>query len=196
LQARPTDGRALSLGSESQVDSDLSAFAYELAARVGRSPTFVSPLQSELPPAGAALPTHDFIDLIGEWKGTYNEVRSIRLTIQENRGNSFTGRMAYPREGIVTVVEGTVHAAWSRDDVVWAQINDGTSSSNRIAVSFKETAYEGKGSSPINFEGEYRAIVASNAMRGAWFTGNRLVGVFTLRRAATPPNDQLMGGSK
>jgi hypothetical protein len=34
---RPTGGRPLSRGRESQVDSDLSAFAYELAAKVGTS---------------------------------------------------------------------------------------------------------------------------------------------------------------
>ena len=38
LQARPAAGRALSLGSQSQVDSDLSAVVYELAARIGQSP--------------------------------------------------------------------------------------------------------------------------------------------------------------
>lgn len=38
LQARPTDGRALSLRSESQIDEELASFTYELAARVGISP--------------------------------------------------------------------------------------------------------------------------------------------------------------
>lgn len=165
LQARPTNGRALSLGSESQADSDLSAFVYELAARVGRPPTLC---------------------LKGEWNGMYNGTRPIQLTIQEESGDSFVGTMTYPGEGTVTVVKGTVQAA---DDVVGTQNNDGTSSSNRIAVSFKETAYEREGSSRISFKGEYRAIVASNEMFGEWFTEPSLVGEFKCQRATTPPND-------
>lgn len=43
LQARPTDGRPLSLGSESEIDLNLSELAYELAARVGKSPTAIAP---------------------------------------------------------------------------------------------------------------------------------------------------------
>lgn len=43
LQARPTDGRPLSLGSESEIDLNLSELAYELAARVGKSPAAIAP---------------------------------------------------------------------------------------------------------------------------------------------------------
>lgn len=38
LVARPTDGRALSQGAESQIDADLMAFTYEVAAKVGQVP--------------------------------------------------------------------------------------------------------------------------------------------------------------
>jgi hypothetical protein len=38
LQARPTDGRPLSTGTDAQIDSDLSSFTYELAEKIGRSP--------------------------------------------------------------------------------------------------------------------------------------------------------------
>jgi hypothetical protein len=36
LQVRPTDGRALSIGDDAQIDLDRSAFVYELAALVNR----------------------------------------------------------------------------------------------------------------------------------------------------------------
>ena len=36
LQARPRDGRALSLGSDAAIDSDLAAFVYELAGLLGK----------------------------------------------------------------------------------------------------------------------------------------------------------------
>jgi hypothetical protein len=38
LQARPLDGRALSLGTDAQIDLDLATFVYELAATLDQVP--------------------------------------------------------------------------------------------------------------------------------------------------------------
>lgn len=182
LQSRPTDDRALSQGSESQIDSDLSTFAYELAARVGSPPILIPPARSETPPLGLTLPAREIVNLVGEWHGKYDGTRPLQLTIQEKSGNRFKGRMLYPEEKTVTVIGGTIHEDWSADDSIWSQIYDGSKRTNCIAISFKENAYKREGSSPINFEGEYRAIVAGGVMSGAWFSGSRSVGTFTLQQ--------------
>jgi hypothetical protein len=182
LQARPTDARPLSLVSESQVDSDLSAFAYELAAKIGRSPA-AAPYRDASSGRSSKSAERRRGDLTGEWTGYYNQARPIRLWVHEDTMSSFRGTMEYPAEGTVTFVEGVVYERGARDDELWAQIHSGTSEVHHIAVSFKETGYQHKGRSAISFDGEYRAFATDNDMTGAWFAGHRLVGPFTLRRS-------------
>jgi hypothetical protein len=177
LQARPTDGRPLSLGSESQVDSDLSAFAYELAALVGRSPVAVM-VPSTSTPSFASEPS----GTAGEWSGYYNRTRPVRLMIQEVSDGIIRGTMEYPTEGTVTRMEGSVHSSWSADDPVWTQIGGANYQGKGVAVTFREISYERRGSSSISFEGDYRAFVNEDEMIGAWFSGQRLVGSLTLQR--------------
>ena len=186
LQARPTDGRPLSLGSESQVDSDLSAFAYELAALVGRSPVAVT-----VPSTDAPSLTSEASGVAGEWSGYYNRTRPVRLLIQELDDDTIRGTMEYPAEGTVTQVQGSVHSGWSPDDPVWAQIIGGmTYQGKGVAVSFRETSYERRGSSSISFDGDYRAFVNGNEMTGAWFSGQRLVGSLSLQRIVSNNHGQ------
>jgi hypothetical protein len=91
--------------------------------------------------------------------------------------------MEYPNEGIVTLVKGSVDRMWSPTDPVWRQINRGSS---ELAVTFKETDYERRGSGTgISFSGQYHGFIAGNQMSGAWFAGTRLVGLFTLERNAS-----------
>jgi TIR domain len=179
LQARPTDGRALSLGSDSQIDSDLSAFAYELAARVGRSPAAVGVSHAD---KGRRERTDGAVNAVGEWAGYYNRTRPVQLLIREVDGDKFRGQMEYLEEGTVTNVEGIIHDRWSSDDPIWAQVSGANHSGPWLAVSFHETGYESRGSSSISFAGEYRAIMKGDEMTGAWFSGTRLVGSLALRR--------------
>lgn len=177
LQARPTDGRPLSLGSESQIDSDLSEFAYELAAFVGRSPVSITPLVD----GSKRLTSEDHIaDAVGQWNGYYNNNRPIRLSIRELNDHRFRGLMEYPAEGTITKVEGALYSKWSTTDPIWAQL--GEQGGFRTAIAFREISYEKKGSSSISFDGEYRALIQVDAMTGAWFSRNRLVGVLSLQR--------------
>lgn len=179
LQARPSEGRPLSLGSDSQIDSDLSAFVYELAARVGKSPAAIRVSGADAArqaQAGVAA------NPIGEWAGNYNRTRPIRLLIRETEGQQFRGRMEYPAEGTVTTVEGIIHEHWSQDDPIWAQVSGAGNGQDCFGISFRETGYENKGSGSISFDGEYRALMKGDEMTGAWFSGTRLVGSFTLRR--------------
>jgi hypothetical protein len=173
LQARPLDALPLSLGSDSKIDLDLSEFVYEIAALIGRSPAALEP-SSEV--------REDVRDLDGEWSGSYNSVRQIRLLIRAVHGTRFDGRMEYLESGTVTIVEGSIHERWSPNDRLWSQIGGDRGNEQGIALIFRETGYEAKGASSISFDGEYRTIVRGDKMAGAWFSGNRLVGPLTLDR--------------
>jgi hypothetical protein len=175
LQAHPLDGRPLSLGSDGQVDLNLSEFVYELAAQIGRSP-------AALGLVGFEVAAGDVNVLVGEWSGRYNGARSIRLLIREVNGRDFSGKLEYLDESRVTNVEGTVHERWSSSDRLWAQIGGASHEGQGIALSFRETGYENNGGISISFGGEYRTFVRGNKMAGAWFSGNRLVGPLMLDR--------------
>lgn len=179
LQARPSEGRPLSLGGDSQIDSDLSALVYELAARVGRSPAAIDVSDAEATPNTG---TSKEINPVGEWVGNYNRTRPVRLLIREVKGEELRGQMEYPSEGTITTVEGIIHDRWSPDDPIWAQVSGAGHDKHYLAVSFREIGYENKGGSSISFDGEYRALMKSDEMTGAWFSDTRLVGSFTLRR--------------
>jgi hypothetical protein len=183
LQARPTGGRPLSEGGESQIDSDLSTFVYELAAKVGRSPA-AAPSPQHSPRGGrSASPNKESTDLTGEWAGVYNRSVAMKLIVLDTEATAFRGRIEYPSDRTITAVHGTVHENWSNDDEIWAQISDGTSATHPLAVIFRETEYERRGSGAVSFDGEYRGLVSGNTMAGAWFSGKRLVGLFTFERS-------------
>jgi hypothetical protein len=186
LEARPSAGRPLSQGSESQIDHDLSEFAYELAALVGKSPAAIG-----LPDAESARRSSEekIVTLAGNWTGHYNRTRPIQLLIREVSGNQFRGKLLYPDEGTVTTVEGTVHERWSPTDPSWAQLGGGGHESQVVALSFRETGYETKGSSSISFDGEYRVLVRGNNLTGAWFSGTRLVGLLALQHSKEVPRN-------
>ena len=173
-QARPTDGRALSLSSDSQVDLSLSDFTGELSQMVSKASAegrSLSPVvASELPP-----------DPTGTWTGSYGR-QEIRLVILQSQANSFTGKMEYPNDRIETIVQGFIHERCPPNDNRWIKINDEQSEVYRFAVSFKETGYAREGQGKIDFGGEYLAFAANDGIRGAWFAGDSLVGRFALRR--------------
>jgi hypothetical protein len=121
------------------------------------------------------------VSLIGEWKGTYNGTREMRLIVREQTGASFRGTMEYPGEGVVTIITGAVYESQSNNDV-WAQIKDRIPNADGAAVKFTESGYEREGSSPIDFSGNYYALFSGDNMSGAWFSGPRLVGVLAFER--------------
>ena len=180
LQARPADGRALSQGSDSQIDSDLSAFVYELAARIGRSP-----VASDVSDVGAASSeaTGAADEVVGEWAGYYNLTLPVRLLIRGSRGNEFRGIMEYPEGGAITIVGGIVDKRWPPDDPIWAQVGGAVYDGRWCAVSFRETGYEKQGTSPFGFGGEYRLFMRGDEMTGGWFFRTHLISPVTLRRA-------------
>jgi hypothetical protein len=178
LQARPKDGRALSQGSDSQIDLDLSDFAYELAKHIGRSSTDKIPTTPTRNPENRKKTP---ADLTGTWEGTYNKSRVLRLVIAHKGEESFWGKMEYSKEGTTTRIEGIIHEQWSSRDPKWAQV-DRSDDNSRLAVTFRETGYDKQGTSSISFDGEYRAIIDGDVMTGGWFAETRLVGTFNLQR--------------
>lgn len=179
FQARPADGRPLSLGSESQVDSDLMAFTNELAAQIGRSRVTASVEKTGSP---LAISVDEVASVSGEWAGNYNGTRPVHLRITEVRNHIISGAMEYAAEGTITHVKGSIHTSWSPNDPIWAQLGGVNYQDRGVAVSFRETDYEKKGSSSISFDGEYHAFVSGDEMTGAWFSGQRLVGSLVLQR--------------
>lgn len=185
LQARPVDGRPLSSGSEAQIDQDLSALAYELAAKVGRSPVAdeslavnsVSLRGERRAQGGGRIPA-----LIGTWTGQYNGVRPIRLVVRGASGRRFQGTMEYPQERTLTSVEGEVLEQVSGVDPQWTQLGVSSLAPDSLALMFRETGYEKRSEGSISFEGEYRAVLRQNELVGAWFSDGRLVGSLRLHR--------------
>ena len=179
MQARPIDGTPLSLGGDGEIDLKLSEFAYELAARIGRSPAAPALSLTEGETTEPAI--RDEWTPLGRWDGYYNHTRRISLAIETLEGDKLRGRMEYPTEGTSTIIEGSVHRRWSTDDPSWAQVGGGAGSVQAVSW-FRETGYEKRGSAAISFDGEYRMAFQIHSATGAWFSGDRLVGSLTLER--------------
>jgi hypothetical protein len=180
LQAKPGDGRALSTGTEGQVDADLTAFTYELAARVGKSPAAPSPAAPVEPHDYSAAPD---ARLVGKWSGAYNRTRPLCLNIGSVDTATFQGSLEYMDEGTTTAISGEIVTTGTTGDPIWAQLDGGSLVPGRMAITFRETGYLARGARPIDFQGDYRALVTENEMKGAWFSGTRLVGVLALTRS-------------
>ena len=177
LQVRPRE--PLSLGSDCQVDLDLTRFTYEIAARLGRSPAATS-FANE--PLSDSAQDNEVEEATGDWTGYYNRTLEMRLVIREVQDGRFRAKMEYPADGMVTSVEGDVYRRWSPSDPLWVQVGGGNNEGRVLAIAFRETGYEKRGSSTTSFDGEYRALIKASIMTGAWFTGTRLVGTFTFQR--------------
>jgi len=176
-QARPPDGQPLSLGTDSQVDLELSGVVYELAAQIGKSPAAIGLSSIEAPIDYGAGPA-------GVWIGYYNGMQPVRLLIEKVDAERIAGSMEYPETGAITNIEGTIYEGKTVNDQLWVQIGvPSLGEVQGIAIRFRETGYESTGTSSIIFDGEYRAIARGDEMTGAWFSGNRLVGAFTLHRS-------------
>jgi hypothetical protein len=192
LQARPTDGRPLSTGTEAQIDLDLAAFVYELAGIVGALPSSVAThewermiARSESSPGDATLldrlrsplGTANSVILPGVWRGEY-PATNLRMTLRIDRqaGSTFDGTMEYEMGGATKVqglVEPDPHAL--RNDVRWR----GLGGWSDVAIVFREVRVVKDVRPPIRLDGEYRAFVDRGRMFGGWFSGEELFGTFS-----------------
>jgi hypothetical protein len=181
LQARPREGRALSLGNESQIDLDLSAFVTELADKIGHNRSVAArPIQASVQSPGRR--PERYFDALGEWDGHYGNGLLIHLHVEQQSPTSFSGTLAYP-DGTVTNIEGMISYHEPGDDVLWRQIGGRAANPDQIAVTFNEVGYKLlKDGGEVDLRGEYRAYASLTAMHGAWVSNQRLVDWFALRR--------------
>lgn len=186
LQARPLNGRALSLGTEASVDSDLADFVYELAGLLGKLSSTVA--SEECDKTRSAIATSrpaslmpGYVERRGtdvsvwlrvgkRWTGTYPPTnRAMRLTvIALERSDTIRGNIDYPNENTRTEVEGSVldSSIISSDSQFAAlvpedQIVDG-------AIIFRETCAIGPAGSSLNVQGQYRAVISGSRLFGSW----------------------------
>jgi hypothetical protein len=205
LQARPADGRALSLGSEAELDRDLAELVYELSDRLEQLPVAIASEEIDLvrrqraktrsasirnanqgvvgETKGGRIGTGGILDAGQSWTGLYGATnRHLRLPIREHRGSQFTALMEYLDDGTVTEIQGRI--------VGFDEIrNDRTFSSilSRIpdcdaGIIFRETRVAEKGNRAVDLNGEYRAVIAGPHIAGTWISNGRVVGEFELKR--------------
>jgi len=188
FQARPSNGRALSLGPDAAVDNDLADFTYELAALLGQLPSFIASAetdrirrQDQAPAAypfrsrsaeGQSLGPEAWLKLGKAWNGFYRHTkRHMRVVIQSlQESRTIQGNIQYLEDGIVTEIEGTLLEKAEVDGdpqlagiVEIGQVIDG-------AIAFREVREIRSGSKPANLDGEYRAIVIGSRMCGLWIS--------------------------
>jgi hypothetical protein len=200
LQARPMDGRPLSLGTEADADQDLAEFVYEIAGRLEQLSSTVASEEvdevrtrgrgsSDTPatasgvgaPSSHAAEAFRSIEVGRVWVGVYHPTeRRFRLVIRERKGRGFSGTMHYLDDGSVTETEGLclqVQEASSRGPIreLIARID-----SIDFAVTFRETGILTRGKYPPELAGEYLAVVAGRRMSGVWQSGGKAVGSFDL----------------
>jgi hypothetical protein len=212
LQARPTEGRPLSMESDAQIDLDLATLVYELAARVEKLPGTLAAQEWELAEQHRASPNQRsardsssqqdskrsnaevnraaittvldgaLSQLPQSWTGRYSNYLTLKLTIRKREGRDFQGSIEYLGDETVTSVEGRFEEDSQKIVAdLGSEIDHINIREVQLALSFRETGYEEKGTRQIRFDGEYRAMASGNSMYGAWFSENgRLVERFTL----------------
>jgi hypothetical protein len=191
LQARPTDGRPLSTGSEAQIDLDLAAFVYELAGIVGMLSHATATqeaermtMRSEPAPADTAIlrrvgssqrPRPAMLPRL--WRGEYPSTNmQMTLRIDRQTGGDFGGTVEYDHGGLTEIV-GRLRPDTEalRDDVRWRDL-EGWSD---LAVAFREVRVIREGQRPLALDGEYRGFVDRGRISGGWFSGDELIGAFS-----------------
>jgi hypothetical protein len=203
LQARPLDERALSLGTDAEVDRDLAEFTYELAGRIEqlsgatasdetdrireeRCATLVrdSSQSSAAQSVGerrSALEASETPLRPGQsWTGLYEATKlklKLRLVIQKIHGADFHGMMEYLDDGNATEVKG--HASDAREVLADSFLTDVRFPPlTAVRIIFRET---GGGSRDPNLSGEYHAKASDRLMLGVWITKGQVLGRFKLQ---------------
>lgn len=187
LQARPSDGRALSGGSEHQIDLDLSNLTYELAGKLGMaSLTLISqaiaPKESktdsrlEMPPTRFSF--EDNREYLLHWNGNYSPEIRMRLSFDALSNSQITGTIEYLGDDTVTRIEGEAREQPQMlgNDKLWPRTGDEI----LVALRFRETGYLKRGKRSVDFNGEYRAMISARALVAVWVSGSRIIREFAL----------------
>jgi hypothetical protein len=202
LQARPMEGRPLSLGTEAEVDRDLAEFVYEIGSRLEQLPAAVAreeivlaraqarivrdtPPVIQAPQVPVTVGAEEAAQPIEEWEawvGVYHPKRRIRLLISERTGRWFRGQLQYLDDRSVTDTEGafiSVPEAFAHEALREIKARVGPVDS---ALSFRETRIVQRGNQPPDLDGEYVALVSGSVMTGVWQSKGSTVGTFELRK--------------
>jgi TIR domain len=188
LQARPVNGRALSLSTDPAVDSHLADFVYELAGLLGRMPSSVASDEVDsirrhggsdaMDSRSLLLPSEDlsrddaWLKLGHAWTGVYRPTnRRMRLIVRSvEKSGVLRGEIEYPDEGTKTKVEGKILAKSDIDIDAQLIAIMGAEPLIQRGISFREVAEIKNGSKSVNREGEYRAVVTGLRMVGCWIS--------------------------
>ena len=192
-QARPTGGRALSLGSDAQVDLDLAAFVYELAAIVGQFDSGAAAREGEkvdsvrdveTAAAASGVPAIDArsggrrssadVDLPRSWVGQYNGTLPFRLSITDVSGSDFRGEVAY--RGETHRVTGSFSTAPTDIDEMIRRIQPTDTAGPLFSMLFAER----RGSADPSDIWTYRAVVSEHTMVGRCYQSDRFLASFEL----------------
>jgi len=198
LLARPTDGRALSVCSDAEIDLALTEFVYELADRLKQLPPQVArerellraatetraDTHSSSTPNGSRQTTYTPEAPIEQgkvWVGMYHPTeRVLELAILELAGERLVGEIKYD-DGSVTEVEGK----WQVPPVpfVHAQLRALANGMQKIAgtLTLRELRLTISGSRPPQLGGEYHALVTEVLIIGIWLSHGCVQGNFELQ---------------
>ena len=166
----------MSLGTDAQIDLDLTNFAFELAEIVGKMNAAAAqewqrmmgraePERGDRRVANSVSTTPASVGsprLERVWRGKYDQTdMELVLSIKEQSGTEFWGEIEYDH-GAVTEVEGRV--------------------TPRGEVTFSELRITRQGRRAVSLDGEYRALLDQNRrqLTGGWFLGNERKGDFVL----------------
>jgi hypothetical protein len=196
LQARPVDGRPLSLGTEADVDRDLAAFVYEIAGRLQQLPGAVASEEvdsgrargsglPEAPTPSVATRVSGSIEVGQRWVGVYHPTdRKLRFLVEVREEARFRGTLQYLDDGGVSEVEG--HCRTVADalvDQAFQDLSDDTGVAD-LAVTFRESRISKPGTRRLELDGEYLALLSGERMKGAWRSQGKTRGHFELRLEA------------
>jgi hypothetical protein len=185
LQARPRSGRALSLGSEPAVDSDLADFAYELASILGQMPSSMareeleksSPAEQALRASAVSGEVRDmandpatWLQIGSEWTGKYVPTnRAMRLVISRiDDSGAFKGSIRYTDDDAVTDVAGRVleRSEAMSDATFTALMRAGQPIDG--AIRFREKPVMESRKQPLDLDGDYFAVIIGRRLSGVW----------------------------
>jgi TIR domain len=202
IEARPKGDFPLSAYSSVEIDSELTAFAYEMYARLTDGSTHaweqqvIANIRLKERRAGQTIGigsglmhgAHGQPDagvfvmrsLPREWLGEYPPNTRFSLTITRVLGSDFEGILDYIEHDTKTRITGfaTGHPTAVMESAYWNQLNVPNS---QAAICFAEHEYLLQGRTTVDFGGVYRGLFRDDILVGGWYRGGNLVGHFSFR---------------
>jgi hypothetical protein len=203
IEARPKGDLPLSAYSNVEIDAELTAFAYEMHARLSNGSSDVVEQQlavinrlrlslerRAIGPSSAFMERREtdgsgiLMPMLSRvWSGEYPaSATKLSLTITRVTGSDFEGELDYVEQATKTRIAGfaTAHRTAIMESALW---NDLKAIGPQAAICFAEQEYLAQGRKKVDFNGVYRGILQNDAIAGGWYKQGNLVGHFSLRAA-------------